>query len=226
MRWIAVFGVMWSFAAQAQVAPEKPVLPFPRYKQMQGILDADGFPTSGAKLCLLSAPDTCFTMPSHPMSEGEAKNPYQFGLEPKSERLALANGGSLIFFTGTFSGGGSGTLERLALLRYGAGGTISNLLPYVAMASQGQRAMWGIPGASPYPVLVMANFIWGTGETRWDRHFYTVEAWRFDPATGAYAQAFSYRTAKSYESGDSRPVRVLAGERAEIQRQLGVTPVP
>lgn len=227
--WIAVLGLVGSLAAQAQVAATKTVLPFPRYKQMQGKLDADGLPISGAKLCLLSSSDTCFTMPSHAVSENDMKYPFQFGLEPKSERLSLANGGSLIFFTGTFSGGGSGLLERLALLRFGYDGKITDLLPYITVTDQSDRAMWQLPAISSYPILVTADFLWDmdAGETHFAHHFYQVRAYHYDPKLDRYVEAFSYKTSRKYAGEDDADrIRVLAPERAEILRRLGVAVTP
>src|SRR5271168_4657672 len=157
---------------------------FPRYTQTEGQLDSYGLPISGARLCVLGKPDICFQMPSH-ILEGSGKVIYEFGLDPHSERLSLPKGESWIFFTATFSGGGSGTLERLAVLHYD-NGKIVNLLPYVAVTNLSQRVMWSVPSVSPYPVLVDADFIWDKGETHFDPHFYTVEAWRYDPSAGQY----------------------------------------
>ncbi|WP_157466730.1 hypothetical protein [Edaphobacter aggregans] len=161
-------------------------------------------------------------MPSQKAS-GESTVVYQFGLDPRSERLPLADGGSWAFFTGTFSGGGSGTLERLAVLRFewdADAGKIVNLLPFMAVTNASDRAMWTVPSASPYPILVRADFIWGDGETHFGQHYYTVEVWRFEPQSDQYVKAFSYRTKRKYDGGDSKPVHVLSPERQEIERRL------
>jgi hypothetical protein len=160
-------------------------------------------------------------MPSH-TTDGHNGVTYEFGLNPRSERLSLPGGRSWVFFLSTFSGGGSGTLERLAVLRYerDGGGKIVNLMPFVAVTNVSDRAMWTVPSASEYPILVKADFIWGEGEVHFGEHYYTVEAWRFDPGVGQYAKAFSYRTTRKYDGGDSAPVRVLAPERQEILRRL------
>lgn len=173
-------------------------------------------------MCLLRDRDVCYQMPSQAAS-GSANVIYQFGLDPRSERLLLAGGGSWVFFSGTFSGGGSGTLERIAVLRYQENGrvmAIVNLMPFVGVTNVSDRAMWTVPDASPYPIFVCADFLWGEGEPHFGQHYYTVEAWRFDPKEDRYVKAFSYRTAMSYGGGDSTPVHVLAPERQEILRRL------
>jgi hypothetical protein len=188
---------------------------FPRFTIAQGHLDSDGFPTSGATLCILGRKDVCFQMSSAAARDSPSVI-YQFGLNPRSERLPLATGGSWIFFSSTFSAGGSGTLERLAVLRYD-GHSIVNLMPYKGVTSNiSDRAMWTIPNVSPYPILVDADFVWSSGESHSGEHFYMVEAWCFDSRSDHYVREFSYRTTKRYDDDD----HVLSSERQEILRHL------
>jgi hypothetical protein len=210
-------------AAYSQTTNVPSAKTFPRFTVREGQLDQDGFPISGAKVCLVVSEDHCYQMPSQ-TSEGSGGVTYEFGLEPHSKTLPLAHGGSWVFFSAMFSAGGSGTLTRLAILRYqsgeGKGGILVNLLPYIAVSNVSEHAAWTIPSVSPYPVLVDADFVWGSRETHFASHHYTVEAWRFDTATDRYNKAISYRTSKKYEGGDSGSVSVLAPERAEILRRL------
>ena len=195
---------------------------FPRFTLKEGQLDHDGLPVSGAKLCLPERQDLCYQMPSEADS-GSGSIAYEFGLEPHSKRLPLAEGGSWVFFSAMFSGGGSGTLTRLAILRYegnAKGEQIVNLLPWVGATNVSEWAMWTVPDTSKYPVLVRADFVWGDGEIHFGSHFYTIEAWKFDPVADHYVKAFEYRTLRKYEGGDHSPIRVLRPERAEIIRRL------
>jgi len=193
--------------------------PFPHFSQKGGQLDAEGFPTSGATLCVLNRPDLCFEMPS---KQEDKDLTYEFGLEPHSERLPLADGGSWVFFTATFSGGGSSTLTRFAVLRYKSDGKIENLLPWVGVTNVSQYAMWNLPEVSYYPILVLADFVWEKGESHFDSpHFYNVSAWIFDPKINHYSKVFEYRTAQKYSGGDDVRIRVLGPERQEIIRRLG-----
>ena len=221
---IAILTALLQGAGCAQSTGPAQSLAFPRFTQTEGRLDADGFPLSGAKLCLLEHRDTCFQMPPHTTTTDVAKVTYQFGLDPRSERLPLASGGSWVFFSAMFSAGGSGSLERIAVLRYEPGRSsekIVNLMPYVSATNVSERAMWTISSASAYPILVHADFIWSAGEPHFGAHFYTVEAWRFDPKQDLYVKTFSYRTSKRYgDEDDSKPAHVLASERAEILRRL------
>lgn len=206
-----------------QMVKEPPAETFPDFSLVQGQKDQDGFPISGAKLCLAGGKDRCYQIPSH-TSDGSARVIYEFGLEPHSKILPLTSGGSWAFFSATFSAGGSGTLTRLAILEYQSGegksGALVNLLPYVGLTNVSQHALWTVPNASPYPLLIVADFIWGSGETHFAPHHYAVEAWRFNTAVDRYEKTVSYQTSKKYEGGDSGPISVLGPERAEILRRL------
>ena len=170
---------------------------------------------------VLGKRDICYQMPSQTLPSPSAVT-YDFGLDPRSERLPFASGGSWVFFSARFSAGGSGTLERLAVLRYegDGGGRIVNLLPFIGVTNVSDRVVWMVPIASDYPILIKADFIWGEGEGHFSEHFYTVEAGCFDPRADRYLKVFLYRTAKKYDGGDSAPVRVLVPERQEILRRL------
>src|ERR1700690_1195022 len=75
---------------------------FPPFTLTEGQMDADGFPTSGAKLCLVARPDCCYQMPAHSPNHS-GKLSYEFGLEPHAERLHVPGGGSWVFFSAVFS---------------------------------------------------------------------------------------------------------------------------
>ncbi|KWZ31438.1 hypothetical protein [Burkholderia anthina] len=221
MRWIGkTLAVIWSIAvvgiASVHAAPGEPA--FPRFTQTEGKLDADGLPVSGVKLCALPDRAPCFEMPPAPLPHS-SKEWYQFGLNPRSERLPIASGGSWVFFSGMFSGGGSGMLERVAVLRVGANGKIENLMPTVTQTEMADRAMWSLPQVSPYPLFVRADYVWGKDENHFGQHFFEVDAWMFDPAANQYVKRFSYRTSKRYDRGEGAD-HVLTAERPEILRRL------
>jgi len=213
-------------AAQSLNSPSsaRKILDFPRFKLISGPMDSDGIsPIGGAKLCTLQTHIVCWAMPPEPPTKSNPVQ-YEFGLEPVSERIPIVGGGSVVFFLAKFSGGGSGTLERAALLRYQPDGSIVNLLPVVAVTNVSQRQMWRLPEVSDYPVLVTADFIWdfAANETHFSDHRFEVEAYKYDPAQDHYAKVFSYRTTQKYAGGDSASVSVLQPEREEILRRLGV----
>jgi hypothetical protein len=206
--------------SRAQTLALAPVAEFPPFRVIQGNLDSDGLPTSGAKLCLLKPADSCYQMPSNSgYSSGSVV--FDYGINPHSKRLPLKGGGSIILFSAQFSGGGSGTLDSLAILRYESSGKIVNLLPFVGVTNQSDQAMWHAPQVSNYPILVTADFNWMDGEAHFAKHFYTVSAYRFDDQKGQYIKAFSYRTSKKYAGLDEvDQVNVLSLEREDILRRL------
>ncbi len=218
-----LFGACLSLAAISVAIASAPAwsaeTAFPRFAQKEGRTDANDMPLSGATLCVLPEKTRCFEMPSSPIP-GDAKDRYQFALEPRSERLPLAGGGSWVFFSGMFSGGGSGMLERVAVLRYTADGKIENLMPEVTATDVADRAMWNVPDVSPYPVFVRADFIWGDGEDHFGRHVFGVDGWTFDPAIHQYRKVFSYRTQRRYARGADDDDHVLKAERETILSHL------
>jgi hypothetical protein len=120
---------------------------FPAYKVNPGQVDLDGLPTGAAHLCLNARPTHCYSLPNG-RKDMQSEIEFKFGLEPKTERISVEGGGSLILFCATFSGGGSGTLDELALLRYEQDGALRNLLPVVQLTEQGDRAIWQLPSVS------------------------------------------------------------------------------
>lgn len=125
-------------------------------------------------------------------------------------------------FSAMFSGGGSGTLTRFAILRMD-GTHISNLLPNVALTNNSDNAVWNEPDLSPFPLFVDADYIWNfkAGETHFSKHFFAVEVWRFDPSKDHYVRALTYKTAKRYNGLDAADtINVITPERSEILRRL------
>ena len=205
---------------RAQTLAATPIAEFPPFKVIQGNVDSDGLPTSGAKLCLLKPADSCYQIPSNSGYSSDSVI-YDYGINPHSERLPLKGGGSIVLFSAQFSGGGSGTLDSLAILRYESSGKIVNLLPFVGVTNQSDHAMWRVPQVSKFPILVTADFNWMDGETHFAKHFYTITAYRFDDQKGQYIKAFSYRTSKKYAGLDEADqVNVLSLERENILRRL------
>jgi hypothetical protein len=129
-----------------------PISPFPSFTIHAGKKDVDGLPTSNARLCVTGGTQ-CFALRS---KQSDSQITYFFGLEPKAERVPVGSGGSVVFFSGTFSGGGSGILESFALLTYDATGTLRDLLPPVYLVDGGDRRVWNLPDISPMPVVAFA----------------------------------------------------------------------
>jgi hypothetical protein len=173
------------------------VLQFPAYKVYPGKVDLDGLPTGAARLCLNAQPKHCYSLPNG-RKDVQSGIEFKFGLEPKTERASVQGGGSLILFSSTFSGGGSGTLDELALLRCERDGTMRNLLPVVQLTEQGDRAIWQLASVSPMPVLVTADYVWGDGESHFVQHIFEIRAYLYDLASQSYVEKMRYRTSRRY----------------------------
>jgi hypothetical protein len=183
-----------------------------------GAIDSDGVPTSNARICV-KAGAQCFALSTG--SDG-SRFPLYFGLDPKSERVAIDSGGSVIFFSGTFSAGGSGMAESFALLQYDSNGQITNILPKVLITDGGDRRVWNLRQVSPMPVTAFAEQIWGEGEAHYgDQHLFNVSAYVFDAQTRRYMKRVEYTTSQKYSDDDNgKPSGVLASEKPTIIKRL------
>jgi len=198
---------------------------FPDFTQTQGKHNRDGFPITGATLCILGQKDLCYQMPSA-TSADDAHVTQQFGLNPHAERYSVPGGGSWVLFSAMYYAGGSTSRTRLAMLRYqsdGTAATIVNLLPDLVVTDISDYDMWLVPQISPYPMLVDADYFWDptSTEPQSSPHNFNVTVWKFDPQQDHYVQAFTYRTTKKYLGGSRvSPTGVLRPERDEILLRL------
>jgi hypothetical protein len=200
------------------IQPNTQVSQFPAFTMHAGKTDSDGLPTSNARICV-KAESQCFALSTD--SDGSRLS-YFFGLDPKSERVAIDSGGSMIFFSGTFSAGGSGLVESFALLQYDSNGQITNILPKVLMNDGGDRRVWRLRQVSPMPVTAFAEQIWGEGEAHYgDRHLFNVSAYVFDAQTRRYTKRVEYTTSQKYSDDDNgKPNGVLESEKPNIIKRL------
>ena len=188
----------------------------PQFTVIKGKTDADGFPVSGATVCL-QATSSCFQMPD--LTDNTVT--YQFGLDPHMKVVQNLFSPWLLF-DATFSGGGSGTLTRYAVLRVN-GNSFTNLLPKLTLTNVSDFAVWNEKRLSKYPLLITADFIWNFAakETHFSPHYFTVDVWRYSPTANIYQKVLTYKTSKRYNTFDSGDViTVIAPERSQILRRL------
>jgi len=193
---------------------------FPPFTVHPGKTDADGLPMTSATLCV-TGEEPCFPLSRFKPADSPVE--YFFALKPASEPIQLDSGGSLVLFWGTYTAGGSGILTRLALLEYGEGGRMVDLLPDVFITEQGERKIWKLPEISNLPVLVTADANWNPteGESHFSPHLFTVWGYCFDAKTGKYARRLQYVTSKKYPSlDDVDSISVLEPERETILQKL------
>jgi hypothetical protein len=182
----------------------------------KGVTDADDLPVSGASICA-PASSACYQMPA--INNGTVT--YEFGLQPEMKVLVEDHSTQWILFDATFSGGGSGTLTRYAVLVWD-GIAFKNLLPRLALTNVSDFDVWDDKNLSAYPILVTADFDWNfkAHETHFGRHFFTVDVWQYSPTANIYIKVIKYKTSKRYDGGDSSDVSVIKPERKEIIRRL------
>ncbi len=98
---------------------------------------------------------------------------------------------------------------------------MKNLLPVVQLTEQSDHAIWQLQSISPMPVLVTADYVWGKGETHFEKHAFEIRAYLYDFSKGNYSEKMRYRASGRYPSFDETDrVQVLIPERAEIIRRL------
>ncbi|MGO9337159.1 MAG: hypothetical protein ACLPY1_06595 [Terracidiphilus sp.] len=210
MRRIAQSRYIWLIAAFLVGA----TICLSQYRVLPGKLDADGLPTSSARICPgTSGTEHCYSPPS---------DKYAFGLEPRARTVGKLDGHDLILFTATFSGGGSGTLTNVALLEEQSCDFV-NLLPIVQLTNQSEFRLWNLPDISNAPALATADSAWDlkAGETHFAPHRYTVNMYVFDVKLGRYMQRVGYVTASKYPGLDENDsIHVLDVERPTILARL------
>jgi hypothetical protein len=195
---------------------------FPPFTVHEGAKDEGGFPTSDAKLCIVDSSQTCFSLSPQRGLNDKDEDLY-FGLYPKTQRIPLRSGGSLVLFFAD-CGGDSGSSARFALLRYERNGSLRDLLPTLMLSNQSDHALWDVSAASDMPLLVTADFIWEGLEGHYGSHFYEIRVYRYNTSTGKYAQVLKYQTSHKYRGFDNfdDPFPLLKYEKSSILRKLGV----
>jgi hypothetical protein len=194
-----------------------------QYSVLPGETDLDGcFPKTPARICLgAGGASHCYSSPSD--------KDYIFGLEPRAKAVGMLNGKQLTLFTAMFSGCGSGTLTKFALLTT-SNGEFVNLLPKVELTNQSEYRFWSVPAISSLPVLATADFVWDykamnasnySKETHLAFHRYSIQAFIFDTKSGRYVQKAGYETTRKYPGlDDVDEIKVLEAEKGAILAKL------
>lgn len=165
---------------------------------------------SPAKLCLQPS-GICYTPPKD-------KPPY--GFEPTAKVLRLNPKQDAILFSATSAACGSGSSTYLALLdiRFGH---LDNLLTDVTVSNQGEYKIWPEPALSDSAILVVADALWGDGETHFGRHRFLISSYFLGNETPYYFLRDEYVTNKKYPGLDEvDKITVIEAEKPEILLRL------
>lgn len=128
--------------------------------------------------------------------------------------LSILQKPHLIQFITEFSGGGSGTLTRIAFWRYDLLNDIFKPGGDIILTEQGE---YQIDGKSR---LITADAYMQTDETHFSPHHFNITIYRYHPQSG-FTKALSYLTKAKYPSFDNRDkIDVISHETTTIQQRL------
>ena len=140
-----------------------------------GDKDCPAATDSAAKVCLRPS-GVCYIPP---------KRTPPYGFEPKAKVVNLNAKQDAILFSAVSSACGSGSLTYLALLdiRYGQ---LDNLLSDITVSNQGEYKIWSERGLSDSAILLVADALWGDGETHFSRHRFRISTYFLGKETPYY----------------------------------------
>lgn len=202
-----------TFAQTAQ-----PIASFPSFR-LFGSKSPDPDREVPARLCLVSEPRVCFTLPI----DGKGDDALPYFWRPTAKRHTALSGESFVLFSAIFPGG-SGSSSEYALLRFN-NHKLTNLLPRIILSNQSNIALWDVPTTSDMPVLVTAEFIWEDG-AHYEPHRATISAYRYESNAGRYIRILTYDTHHIFPGYDNfdHSYPVLEYERKTILAKLAQLP--
>jgi len=203
---------IFAFATVLAMAQDQPDFVRERIEITEPPRDADGFSTERAKICatLASGNKQCYTAPAGFYNQGKVT----FVGLPESK-----NG--LVFFINSHNAFG-GFQTSLALLVPGPKESLRNLLARnTAYSERGEFEFWQDKSISPWPVLSIADYVWGRDESRNDQHYYEIRTLLLDARSGQYTLRDHFQTRAKYAtpSLDDRD-RVLDSEKTNLIAHL------
>ena len=123
-----------------------------------------------------------------------------------------------IILKATFSGGGSGRLSRNEVWVYDSGlGEFKKAL-CLNLTEQGQIRL--ISAGALAGTFIAADAHWGTDESHFEPHYFTIQLYKFDKGANSYIKLLEYLSAKKYDSLDSGAINVIEPELPAIQKNL------
>jgi beta-lactamase regulating signal transducer with metallopeptidase domain len=199
--------------AAPSAGPEHLYLGGQRLSVEAGGLSSDQASTvTSARVCVVTSGE-CFVAPEY------------YGSNPQAELVELTPGKSALLFRATASASGSGSSTTLSMLDLKEGRFI-NLTPDMQLSEQSEYALWREAGISDAPLLVTADYVAGTGETRFSRHRFRVRTFVLDtvratPALREYVLRSEFVTVRHYPSLDEvSKIDVLSHEKVHALARL------
>lgn len=173
------------------------------------VKDADPSSLTTAEVCAVStASKLCYTPPLSPTG-------WVYGLDPHATKVSLRDSDDALLFLASEWTGTASANTLLALLQI-RNGHLVNILPLTTLSVLSDYALWKEPDISQTPILVVANYVWGEGESRMgSKHHFGVELFTMQPS-GDYGQSDSYVTTNKYGLDLVGKMGVLSMERPAI----------
>jgi len=89
------------------------------------------------------------------------------------------------------------------------------------VTEQGEYRFWGEPSVSDTALLVLADYVFGDGETHFSAHSFRIDSYVFSSEVRHYQLRDEYVTSKKYPSLDEvDSITVLEQEKPEVLRRL------
>jgi hypothetical protein len=148
--------------------------------------------------------------------------PQGYGRAPDASTVQVSKELDALFF----SAATNGTTDygiHFALLTKGGGRELQDLFfSPIEASNQSQHALWDVPSISESKVFIIADYVWGPGETTHGQHRYMISAYirksaaAFD--TAHYYLADRYMTVRQYDPQSKTDI--LTTEKNEILARL------
>ena len=150
------------------------------------------------------------------------RTPQGYGRSPDATVVPISKDlQALLFSVAT-----SGTTDygiHLALLTKGAGRELQDLFfATIEASNQSAHALWTEPSLSNSQIFILADYVWGPGESTHEPHRYLISAY-VRKSTAAFDSPHyylqdRYMTARKYDPEKRQDI--LAAEKAEILARL------
>ncbi len=174
------------------------------------------FPKGPASICVGGPPRRqCYTAEK------------DFGKNPTVEVIKIDKTTSAMLFSAS-SGGLSGFMIHLALLRPGSGPKLENCFPPgLSVSSESQHTFFNHAQASKSPIFVTADYNWGIDESHSGEHRFIVSTYLYQYSElrkeSAYSLQDRFMTARRYDIFAN--AAVITSEKAEILRRLALVSI-
>jgi hypothetical protein len=150
------------------------------------------------------------------------RTPQGYGRSPEATVVRISKDLDALLFSVATSGATDYGIH-FALLTKGSGRELQDLFfGTIEASNQSAHALWTAPSLSASQIFILADYVWGPGESTHEPHRYMISAYvrKFTAAfdTPHYYLRDRYMTARKYDLEKKQDI--LTAERAEILARL------